>query len=74
MSQDRFTRRAIELVAENRIRQAIEEGHFDNLPGHGQPIPDIDEPYDPDWWVKQWIRREKVGNLIAGKFGKDFFR
>lgn len=74
MSQDRFTRRAIELVAENRIRQAIEEGQFDNLSGQGQPIPDIDEPYDPLWWVKKWVRREQMGNLVAGKFGKDFFR
>lgn len=74
MSQDRFTRRAIELVAENRIRQAIEEGQFDNLSGQGQPIPDIDEPYDPLWWVKKWVRREQMGNLIANKFGKDFFR
>ena len=74
MSQDRFTRRAIELVAENRIRQAIEEGQFDNLSGQGQPIPDIDEPYDPLWWVKKWVRREQMGNPIAGKLGKDFFR
>lgn len=74
MSQDRFTRRAIELVAENRIRQAIEEGQFDNLSGQGQPIADIDEPYDPLWWVKKWVRREQMGNLIAGRFGKDFFR
>ena len=74
MSQDRFTRRAIELVAENRIRQAIEEGQFDNLSGQGQPIPDIDEPYDPLWWVKKWVRREQMGNLVATRFGKDFFR
>jgi hypothetical protein len=73
MSQDRFTRRAIELVADNRIRQAMEEGQFDDLPGHGKPIPDIDEPYDPLWWVKKWIRREQMGNTLAGKFGKDFW-
>lgn len=74
MSQDRLTRRAIELVAENRIRQAMEEGQFDDLSGQGQPIADIDDPYDPLWWVKKWVRREQMGNLIAGKFGKDFFR
>lgn len=74
MSQDRLSRRAIELVAENRIRHAIEEGQFDNLQGQGQPIPDIDEPYDPLWWVKKWVRREQMGNLLAGKLGKDFFR
>ena len=73
MSQDRFTRRAIELVADNRIRQAMEEGQFDDLPGEGKPIPDIDEPYDPLWWVKKWIRREQMGNTLAGRFGKDFW-
>lgn len=65
MSQDRLTRRAIQLISENRIQQAIEEGQFDNLPGTGKPIPDIDEPYDPMWWVKQWVRREKLGRELA---------
>ena len=48
MSQNRMSRRAIQVVAENRIREAIEEGQFDDLPGLGKPIADIDEPYDPD--------------------------
>ncbi len=65
MSQDRLSRRAIQLISENRIQQAIEEGQFDNLPGTGKPIPDIDEPYDPMWWVKQWVRREKLGRELA---------
>jgi Domain of unknown function (DUF1992) len=56
---DRFSRRAIELIADNRIRQAMEEGEFENLPGFGKPIPDIDEPYDPNWWAKQWMKRER---------------
>jgi hypothetical protein len=60
-----ISRRAIELIADNRIRQAMEEGQFDDLPGLGQPIPDIDEPYDPMWWVKKWIKREKLGTEIA---------
>ena len=71
-SHGRFSSRAIQLVAENRIREAIEEGKFDNLTGLGQPIADIDEPYDPDWWVKKWIRREKVGQLLAERFGRDW--
>ena len=66
MSHDRFSRRAVQRIAENRINQAIEEGKLDDLPGLGQPIPDIDEPYDPMWWAKQWIRREKLGKLLAG--------
>ncbi len=66
-SPDRMSRRAIETVVENRIRQAIEEGKFDDLPGLGKPIPDIDEPYDPLWWVRQWVRRERLGPALAGK-------
>ncbi|HEX3130222.1 MAG TPA: DUF1992 domain-containing protein [Thermoanaerobaculia bacterium] len=65
MSQDRFTRRAIERISENRIQTAIEEGQFDNLPGFGKPIPDIDEPYDPMWWVRQWVRREGMSRVLA---------
>lgn len=70
MSQERFSRRAVQRIAENRINQAIEEGRFDDLPGLGKPIPDIDEPYDPMWWAKQWIRREKLGKLFAGTLGE----
>jgi hypothetical protein len=68
MSSNRFARRAIETIAENRIRQAMEEGKFDDLPGTGKPIPDIDEPYDPMWWVKKWIRREEgLSKILAGR-------
>ena len=74
MSQERYSSRVVQLVAENRIRQAIEDGRFDDLPGLGKPIPDIDEPYDPNWWVKQWIRREGAGRLLVDRFGKDFFK
>ena len=45
---------------EEQIRQAQEEGAFENLPGAGKPLPDLEESYDPDWWVKKLIRREKV--------------
>jgi Domain of unknown function (DUF1992) len=68
MGQERLTRRAIQVISENRVQQAIDEGQFDNLPGTGKPIPDIDEPYDPDWWLKQWIRRESLRQEIARYF------
>lgn len=70
MSKDRLSRRAVELIAENRILEAIEDGRFDNLAGAGKPIPDIDEPYDPLWWVKKWIRREGLSRLLAGRLTK----
>jgi hypothetical protein len=52
-----LSRGAIARIAENRIREAIEAGQLDDLPGLGKPIPGIDEPYDPLWWVKSWMQR-----------------
>lgn len=45
---------------ERQIQDAMARGEFDDLPGAGKPIEDIDEPYDEDWWVKRWIKREKL--------------
>lgn len=50
-------------VAEDQIRQAQAAGEFDHLPGFGQPIPGIDEPYDENWWVKEKLRREQISAL-----------
>src|SRR6476660_4058855 len=43
-----------------QIRVAKENGAFDNLPGAGKPLPDSDQPFDPDWWVKQLVKREQI--------------
>jgi hypothetical protein len=48
---------------EQQIREAQADGAFDNLAGSGKPLPDLDKPYDPDWWVKQLVRREQVSVL-----------
>ncbi|WP_344217514.1 DUF1992 domain-containing protein [Kribbella sancticallisti] len=45
---------------ELQIRQAQERGDFDDLPGEGKPIPKLAQAHDPDWWVKDFIRREKI--------------
>lgn len=50
---------------EMQIQQAIRDGEFDNLPGAGKPIPDLDQPYDPDWWLKRLIERERISVLPA---------
>jgi hypothetical protein len=47
-------------LVERRIRTAMERGEFDDLPGAGEPIADLDVSYDPDWWAKKWIRRERL--------------
>jgi Domain of unknown function (DUF1992) len=48
---------------ERRIREAAERGEFDNLPGAGKPIADLDKPHDELWWVKDKLRRENLSYL-----------
>jgi hypothetical protein len=48
---------------EEQIRRAREDGAFDNLPGAGKPLPDLEGGYDPDWWVKKLVQRERVSVL-----------
>ncbi len=43
-----------------QIRQAMERGDFDDLPGAGKPIENLGTEHDPEWWVKQLIEREKI--------------
>lgn len=59
-----LTERAIQIIAENKILAAIEAGEFDNLPGFGKPCPLIDEPYDPQWWIRQKLKREELSGEI----------
>jgi len=48
---------------EQQICQAQEEGEFNNLAGAGKPLPGITDPYDPLWWQKQLMQREKISAL-----------
>ncbi|WP_199509657.1 J-domain-containing protein [Nucisporomicrobium flavum] len=43
---------------DRKIREAQEQGQFDDLPGSGKPLSDHGREYDEDWWVKDWLRRE----------------
>ena len=51
---------AIPIIAENRIREAMERGEFECLEGMGQPFRYIDGHYDPDWWLKRKLQREQL--------------
>jgi hypothetical protein len=42
------------------IREAQERGEFDDLPGSGKPLPGRGEPYEENWWLKDWVRREEL--------------
>ena len=47
-----------------QVQRAIERGEFDNLPGTGKPIPDLDTTHDPDWWLKRFIEREQITGVL----------
>jgi hypothetical protein len=52
-----------ETWVERQIREGIERGEFDDLPGKGKPIPDVDGHHDELWWVRKKLKREKVEYL-----------
>lgn len=45
-----------ETFVERQIRQSIERGEFDDLPGAGKPLPK--RGGGEDWWIRQLIERE----------------
>jgi len=49
-----------ESWVERKIRESMERGEFDNLPGKGQPIADLARPYDELWWLRKKLRDEKL--------------
>jgi hypothetical protein len=48
---------------DKQIRDGIERGEFDDLPGKGKPLPDIDRPRDELWWVRRKLRDENINVL-----------
>jgi hypothetical protein len=61
-----------QALVENRIEQAMAEGKFDNLPGHGKPLKLNDNPYletgkqlafnlmQQNGLAPEWIERDKA--------------
>lgn len=60
MSQKKPPGKPWESFIEQQIREAMEQGAFDNLEGKGQPIRDLGIERDPLWWAKKLVEREKV--------------
>ncbi len=50
-----------EPLSERLIREAMEAGEFDDLPGAGAPLPGAGQPDDELWWVRAWMRRSAPG-------------
>ncbi|MCP1410753.1 DUF1992 domain-containing protein [Paenarthrobacter sp. A20] len=64
-AEERDKRRKVDDAAraEYLIRDAMQQGKFDNLKYAGKPIPGLGEHYDPDWWVKGLIQRERLSGI-----------
>ncbi len=43
---------------DRQVRDAQERGEFEDLPGAGEPIPDLGRPRDENWWIKGKLRQE----------------
>ena len=48
---------------ERQIRESMDRGDFDDLPGKGEPIVDLDRPHDEMWWIRDKLRREDLSYL-----------
>ncbi len=48
-----------ESIVDRQIREAMERGEFDDLPGTGKPIAGAGRSYEPNWWVKSFLDRER---------------
>ena len=52
------------LWVDLQIKQAMERGDFDNLPGQGKPLGDLGSPDDRDWWLRKLIERERITGVL----------
>ena len=49
-----------ESWVDRQIREAIERGDFDNLPGYGKPIKGLNGREEENWLVKAYVEREQL--------------
>jgi hypothetical protein len=58
--EDRAPSDRYESLPERLIREAIDAGEFDELPGVGKPLPGAGVPDDDLWWVREWLKRNQA--------------
>ena len=63
MTREKPPGKTWDIWIEQLIQEAKDAGEFDQLEGKGKPIPGVEAPYDPDWWVKKLLKREKLSIL-----------
>ena len=59
-----------ESLVERRLREASERGEFDELAGAGRPVKGLDQPYDPAWWAKGLIERERLADATRAELAE----
>jgi hypothetical protein len=62
---------------EKLIRDAQAAGEFDDLPGAGAPIEDLERSYEPAWWARRFIERERLNEAaieLASRIRRDLPR
>lgn len=55
-----------ESFVDRQIREAQERGEFDDLAGHGKPLPDLYHPRDDLWWVRRKMKEEGLSYVPPG--------
>ena len=61
MTSDRVD--LLEPLVERLIREAVEAGEFDQLPGAGMPLAGAGKYDDDLWWVRAWVKRNDLSGL-----------
>jgi len=67
-----------ETLTERQIREAMEQGQFDDLPHQGEPLPNDDNPYAGEWGLAfhllkgagvapPWIEADKEFRELLGR-------
>lgn len=51
---------SFEAKVDRIIREAMQRGEFDDLPGAGKPIPGAGKIDDRWWWFRRWVRRNAI--------------
>lgn len=50
---------------EKVLGDAVAAGEFDGLSGSGKAIEDLDRVYEPAWWAKRFIERERLNDAAV---------
>src|SRR6476646_5870239 len=53
-----------ESWVDRQVREAIERGEFDNLPGAGKPIRGLTGRQDENWWIRQKLEHEDIRGAL----------